>query len=151
MLHQAPGGNSSINLADDYDQAKIGASANSFARGTNQNQGNFLTERPTTRLHQAPGGNSSINLSDNSFVHPVGVASSPFVTTNDSNASIRVKQAPGGATSICLADNIKPNPKTIDFSDENIARTNIPQNGDIVAKTEVPRQAPGGNATVILG
>merc|ERR1719412_67829 len=37
-------------------------SANRFACGANQNCGNTITDRPTTRLHQAPGGTSTIIL-----------------------------------------------------------------------------------------
>mmetsp|Transcript_65747 Transcript_65747/g.122593 ORF Transcript_65747/g.122593 Transcript_65747/m.122593 type:complete len:218 (+) Transcript_65747:73-726(+) len=39
-----------------------GRSSNSFANGANQNCGNVLTDRPTTRIRQAPGGNSSLVL-----------------------------------------------------------------------------------------
>lgn len=37
-------------------------SANAFANGSNQNCGNYLTERPTTRLHAPPGGKTSFSL-----------------------------------------------------------------------------------------
>eukprot|EP00929_Paragymnodinium_shiwhaense_P067251 TRINITY_DN33869_c0_g1_i1.p1 TRINITY_DN33869_c0_g1~~TRINITY_DN33869_c0_g1_i1.p1 ORF type:complete len:404 (+),score=29.89 TRINITY_DN33869_c0_g1_i1:143-1354(+) len=37
-------------------------SANSFACGSNQNCGNVLTDRSTTRLHAPPGGKSSFSL-----------------------------------------------------------------------------------------
>ena len=35
-------------------------SSNRFADGANQNCGNFITDRPTTRVHAAPGGQSSM-------------------------------------------------------------------------------------------
>jgi SPIRAL1-like protein len=35
-------------------------SSNAFANGANQNCGNVLTDRPTTRLHAPPGGQSQI-------------------------------------------------------------------------------------------
>jgi SPIRAL1-like protein len=35
-------------------------SSNAFANGANQNCGNVLTDRPTTRLHAPPGGKSQI-------------------------------------------------------------------------------------------
>lgn len=38
------------------------SSANTFATGSNQNCGNVLTDRPTTRVRAAPGGNSSLTL-----------------------------------------------------------------------------------------
>lgn len=38
---------------------KSGTSANAFASGTNQNCGNFITDRPTSRVLAPPGGKSS--------------------------------------------------------------------------------------------
>ena len=39
--------------------ATYGTSANAFASGTNQNCGNFITDRPTSRVLAPPGGRSS--------------------------------------------------------------------------------------------
>jgi SPIRAL1-like protein len=36
-------------------------SSNAFANGANQNCGNVLTDRPTTRLHAPPGGKSQMS------------------------------------------------------------------------------------------
>eukprot|EP00618_Florenciella_parvula_P037477 CAMPEP_0119487468 /NCGR_PEP_ID=MMETSP1344-20130328/13549_1 /TAXON_ID=236787 /ORGANISM="Florenciella parvula, Strain CCMP2471" /LENGTH=145 /DNA_ID=CAMNT_0007522333 /DNA_START=68 /DNA_END=505 /DNA_ORIENTATION=+ len=36
--------------------------SNAYANGANQNCGNVLTDRPTTRLHAPPGGKSSISF-----------------------------------------------------------------------------------------
>ena len=65
--------NSSNTLADfvasstssDYGQHIYGASSsnessNAFANGANQNDGNTITGRPSTKVRQAPGGTSSI-------------------------------------------------------------------------------------------
>eukprot|EP00940_MAST-03C_sp_MAST-3C-sp2_P001974 g1974.t1 len=41
-------------------EAKV--SANTFATGSNQNCGNFITGRSTTRVHAPPGGRSNISL-----------------------------------------------------------------------------------------
>mmetsp|Transcript_106043 Transcript_106043/g.167470 ORF Transcript_106043/g.167470 Transcript_106043/m.167470 type:complete len:230 (-) Transcript_106043:93-782(-) len=41
---------------------KESVSSNRFASGANQNCGNIITDRPTTRVHQAPGGRSQIVL-----------------------------------------------------------------------------------------
>lgn len=41
-------------------------SSNCFANGANQNAGNVITDRSTTRIHHAPGGASSICLGDGS-------------------------------------------------------------------------------------
>jgi SPIRAL1-like protein len=48
------------------------ASSNAFANGSDQNNGNFITDRPTTRLHAPPGGHSQISFgTDNVFSAPV--------------------------------------------------------------------------------
>ena len=65
--------NTSNTLADfvasstssDYGQHIYGASSsnessNAFANGANQNVGNTITGRPSTKVRQAPGGTSSI-------------------------------------------------------------------------------------------
>ena len=39
-----------------------GQSSNAYSSGSNQNCGNVLTDRPTTRLHAPPGGKSSFSL-----------------------------------------------------------------------------------------
>ncbi|XP_022728755.1 protein SPIRAL1-like 3 [Durio zibethinus] len=38
-----------------------GNNANNYFRADGQNCGNFLTDRPTTKVHAAPGGNSSLD------------------------------------------------------------------------------------------
>ncbi|CAN0582058.1 unnamed protein product, partial [Ectocarpus sp. 12 AP-2014] len=39
-------------------------SSNAYASGVNQNAGNFLTDKPITRIHAPPGGASSISFGD---------------------------------------------------------------------------------------
>ncbi|XP_010554274.1 PREDICTED: protein SPIRAL1-like 1 [Tarenaya hassleriana] len=36
-------------------------SVNNYARADGQNTGNFLTDRPSTKVHSAPGGGSSLD------------------------------------------------------------------------------------------
>ncbi|KAJ9163508.1 hypothetical protein P3X46_023169 [Hevea brasiliensis] len=38
-----------------------GNNANNYFRADGQNCGNFLTDRPTTKVHAAPGGGSSLD------------------------------------------------------------------------------------------
>ncbi|XAR51234.1 hypothetical protein NMG60_11005800 [Bertholletia excelsa] len=38
-----------------------GKSANNYFRADGQNTGNFLTDRPSTKVHAAPGGGSSLD------------------------------------------------------------------------------------------
>merc|ERR1719456_1499054 len=60
-VHAAPGGYSQVGAlisgcaVDDRSDLR---SSNAFANGANQNCGNVLTDRPTTRLHAPPGGGS---------------------------------------------------------------------------------------------
>ncbi|MBV7591709.1 hypothetical protein KVQ90_24950, partial [Escherichia coli] len=37
-----------------------GSRANNYYRADGQNTGNFLTDRPSTKVHAAPGGGSSL-------------------------------------------------------------------------------------------
>ena len=66
----SPGG-ASTSLADfvstsgDYGQHAFGArvtngGSNAFANGASQNVGNYITDKPTTKVRQAPGGTSQI-------------------------------------------------------------------------------------------
>lgn len=49
-------------------------SSNAFASGVSQNAGNFLTDKPITRVHRPPGGVSSICFGDDSAPAAAGVA-----------------------------------------------------------------------------
>merc|ERR1712136_460715 len=42
--------------------ARINGSSNNYANGANQNCGNVLSDRPTTRVEKPPGGFSSIRF-----------------------------------------------------------------------------------------
>ena len=42
--------------------AARGNSSNAYANGADQKCGNFITDRPTTRLHEPPGGRSQISF-----------------------------------------------------------------------------------------
>ncbi|CAH2066318.1 unnamed protein product [Thlaspi arvense] len=50
--------------ADTINQGPAGLnsnSANNYMRADGQNTGNFITDRPSTKVHSAPGGGSSLN------------------------------------------------------------------------------------------
>lgn len=53
-------GKSSISFSGYGQDPTAFVSSNKFASGSNQNAGNFITNRPSTRVHAAPGGASSI-------------------------------------------------------------------------------------------
>jgi len=40
----------------------VARGSNSYANGANQNCGNVITDRSTTRIHAPPGGKSSFQL-----------------------------------------------------------------------------------------
>jgi len=116
-LRQAPGGAASLVLGGDYpnDIRARQQSANAFARGADQNCGNVLTERPTTRLHQAPGGDTTICLGssvDTSATEKVQkVSANRFAKGANQNSgnvltdrsTTRIRHAPGGASTLSLS------------------------------------------------
>ncbi|CAN0303194.1 unnamed protein product, partial [Ectocarpus fasciculatus] len=55
-------------------------SSNAYASGVNQNAGNFLTDKPITRIHAPPGGASSISFGDQ-HTGPAAAAAAAGVTT----------------------------------------------------------------------
>lgn len=59
------------------DGAASPTSSNAYASGVNQNAGNFLTEKPITRIHAPPGGASSISFGDQHTAPAVGSATKP--------------------------------------------------------------------------
>ncbi|XP_042491963.1 protein SPIRAL1-like 3 [Macadamia integrifolia] len=42
-------------------QGNTAKNANNYFRADGQNSGNFITDRPSTKVHAAPGGGSSLN------------------------------------------------------------------------------------------
>jgi len=44
----------------DMGAAKMGRNSNNYHRADGQNNGNFITDRPSTKVHAAPGGGSSL-------------------------------------------------------------------------------------------
>lgn len=44
----------------DMGAAKLGRNQNNYHRADGQNNGNFITDRPSTKVHAAPGGGSSL-------------------------------------------------------------------------------------------
>eukprot|EP00621_Florenciella_sp_RCC1693_P013145 CAMPEP_0182552884 /NCGR_PEP_ID=MMETSP1323-20130603/49205_1 /TAXON_ID=236787 /ORGANISM="Florenciella parvula, Strain RCC1693" /LENGTH=199 /DNA_ID=CAMNT_0024764597 /DNA_START=608 /DNA_END=1207 /DNA_ORIENTATION=- len=53
----------------------MSGSSNAFANGSNQNCGNVITDRSTTRLHAPPGGQTSFSLGWGSEPAPAAVPS----------------------------------------------------------------------------
>jgi hypothetical protein len=109
-LRQSPGGEATICFGGDADDPfnTHNVSSNKFADGANQNCGNTITDRPSTRLHHAPGGASTLTLGSPSVVE--SISSNKFANGANQNSgnsitdrpTTRVHQAPGGASTICL-------------------------------------------------
>jgi len=67
---QAAGGSSGLVLGGNGPDAGA-PSSNRFANGNNQNAGNVITDRPSTRVHYGPGGKTSICLGQDMPEAPV--------------------------------------------------------------------------------
>jgi hypothetical protein len=74
-VHAPPGGRQTFSIAtmmasDEQSSLPLNCaptkahavSSNVFANGANQNSGNFLTDKPTTRVRAPPGGVSTLRL-----------------------------------------------------------------------------------------
>ena len=96
----------SLGWSGPSEDAAARPSANRFATGSNQNAGNVLTDKPTTRVVAPPGGRSSdiFNLGP----APATESSNRFATGSNPNAgnvlserpTTRVHAPPGGHSSI---------------------------------------------------
>merc|ERR1719444_729599 len=147
-----PGTAGTLILTDLAASPDVGVSSNRFACGTNQNQGNCITDRSTTRLHQAPGGTSSIDLSDGTCpVAKTTTSANCFASGTNQNqgnwmtdrSTTRLQQAPGGTSSIDLSDN--------SFCPAvGVSASPYPSASPDRSSTKV-RQAPGGASSICLG
>jgi len=178
-LHAPPGGHSSVSFgADSHDvlesQAKQTTSSNAFAQGANQNCGNVITDRSSTRLHAPPGGRSSISFETDdaaqSRVKP-SISSNVFAQGANQNcgnvitdrSSTRLHAPPGGRSSISLGtDNqdqaapTRKHGKTQDVlaTEKRVAGKDF--KADLVEPTPTPTRAgsratPGGASSVVFG
>ncbi|KAG7658950.1 hypothetical protein ISN44_As01g058870 [Arabidopsis suecica] len=62
--HAPPTQAAAPNAVDSIKQVPAGLnsnSANNYMRAEGQNTGNFITDRPSTKVHSAPGGGSSLD------------------------------------------------------------------------------------------
>ena len=105
-VHAPPGGRSQISIFGGYEEPKAatskktetatttttarpvvkkGTSANAFATGSNQNCGNFITDRSTTRIHAPPGGKTSISIFGGYPAETKRATPTPLVETKREN------------------------------------------------------------------
>lgn len=135
-----PGGASTLVFGGNYPHDIVEArkvSSNAFANGSNQNAGNMITERPSTRLHYAPGGQSTICLGEANAlgVAPGRISSNKFANGANQNCgnsitdrpSTRIHHAPGGDSSICLSGEVSKERVAAAPADENVDTTNLLQ------------------------
>eukprot|EP00750_Incisomonas_marina_P003007 INCI12807.1.p1 GENE.INCI12807.1~~INCI12807.1.p1 ORF type:complete len:530 (-),score=106.87 INCI12807.1:641-2230(-) len=89
------GGKSSISFGNYGQDPSAFVSSNQFASGSNQNAGNFITNRSTTRIHAAPGGASSIVFGDDGSKPQSSAArNSPNRTGNKSSIAFGANNMP---------------------------------------------------------
>jgi len=165
-LRQAPGGSATIVLGGDptdpHDTFSATTSSNKFASGANQNCGNTITDRSTTRLHQAPGGTSSICLGNDSVSStPVRKPASHFSKSPDPQTAAiqaaptpsRLRQSPGGKATICFGGDADDPFNTHGVSSSKFANGANQNCGNTITDRPTTRllHAPGGASTLRLG
>lgn len=83
-----------------------GKGQNNYSRPSGQNTGNFMTDRPSSRVTHAPGGASQIvfgesapqdKFNNNNYARPGGQNTGNFLTEKNSS---RVLAPPGGKSQI---------------------------------------------------
>jgi len=136
---QSPGGDSSLALGGDYpDDIVRTMSANRFANGANQNSGNVLTDRPSTRLHHAPGGAASICLGD-AKASEMFEGKPQSVRLADRFEQYDCSAGTGGAAALLLGANY---PQEVAKQKPAASPSN---------QGASRRQAPGGDSSLCLG
>jgi len=145
-LRQAPGGTSSICLGGDAPAGAGGTrvSSNVFASGANQNAGNFVTDRPSTRVRCGPGGNSSICLGGDPDT------SAPPPRKSAPRAAEPVS-APGGGYVVGGAQQTAGGDRAVS---SNSWASGVNQNsGNFISERSSTRihQGPGGKTSICLG
>jgi len=159
LLRQAPGGLATIVLGGDpddpHDTFSATTSSSKFANGANQNCGNTITDRPTTRLHHAPGGASTICLGDDSVVS-TPVKKIPDLRTAAIQAAptpSRLRQSPGGEATICFGGDTDDHLNTHGVSSSKFANGANQNCGNTITDRPTTRlhHAPGGASTLCLG
>lgn len=139
-------------------------SSNAFAQGSNQNCGNQITDRSTTRIHAPPGGQSSICLGgypEETAKQGVNVSSNRFATGSNQNCGNQITERsstglhapPGGKSSICIGMTGPelPDPKAVS---SNRYATGSDQNcGNVISERSSTRlhAPPGGQSSLCIG
>lgn len=120
------------------DDISQGMACNNYSRPAGQNVGNFLTDRPSSRVLAAPGGKSSISFGD---YEP----SSPKIGT--------VPYSPQGVASIGMAPGLAPIGGSTGMNNNNYARPAGQNVGNFITDRSSSRvlAPPGGASTIQFG
>ena len=126
-----------------------GTSSNAFASGSNQNSGNVITDRSSTRIHAPPGGRSSLNLfggGGGSALSPVAAGAAPAV-----RAAAPALAAAAAAPAVAAAVPAGSGPVS---TSSNVYASGSNQNSGNVL-TDRPstrvRRPPGGKSSFTIG
>jgi len=163
------GGATTICLGTAAGDVKALMSSNTFARGSDQNSGNFITDRPSTGMLAPPGGRTTICLGTES--HDWIRTSHAFADTGDLTAhgAETARAPPGGKTTIILGletetfetkasvdhADVVPEDKEVETDIKAVERAAAGQrvvlDGVPTPVRDVFRAPPGGRTTVLLG
>lgn len=141
-FRQSPGGETTICFGGDADDPfnTHGVSSSKFANGANQNCGNTITDRSTTRLHQAPGGASTLCLGHDDV---------------DSLAAMTLKEPIQKSAVACSPDAmVMASPPVVATTSSNKFASGANQNsGNSITDRPTTRvhQVPGGASSICFG
>ena len=119
-------------------------SSNAFANGADQNCGNVITDRPSTRVHAPPGGASQISLGGEPTSYPAPAARAPTAQEQD-----RAENARSNVTS-----NIFGAPSNARSGSSNAFANGADQNcGNVITDRPSTRlhAPPGGKSSISFG
>eukprot|EP00191_Tetraselmis_sp_GSL018_P015356 CAMPEP_0177596772 /NCGR_PEP_ID=MMETSP0419_2-20121207/11315_1 /TAXON_ID=582737 /ORGANISM="Tetraselmis sp., Strain GSL018" /LENGTH=190 /DNA_ID=CAMNT_0019088815 /DNA_START=701 /DNA_END=1273 /DNA_ORIENTATION=- len=144
-------------------QAAVGANVNNYQRPDGQNVGNFITDRPSSRVLAHPGGGSQISLSWESDSKP-DPCPAPAETCQkplgpDLEASIpqaQVEVLPkvsGSAENVAPSSVASPAASSEGFSKNNYSRPSGQNIGNFITDRPTSRvlSHPGGVSQIVLG
>ncbi|CAN0247012.1 unnamed protein product [Phaeothamnion confervicola] len=128
-------------------------SANAFAVGSNQNAGNFLTDKPTTRVRAPPGGASTFSISGNS--EPEATPRQRFPNQKpEVNAAAAAAAAAATAANGYVPVAVAANAQPVQRTSANAFATGSNQNaGNFLTDKPTTRvhAPPGGRTSICLG
>ena len=127
-------------------------SSNAYATGSNQNAGNFITDRPTTRVHAPPGGRSQISFGS---VMAPDRAITHSGMTRDALLSLKNKKVAKPVTQSTVAPKVSAsnNTTTARISSNAYATGSNQNSGNFITDRPTTRvhAPPGGKSSIMFG